>query len=103
MFEKFETENIDQCYEYLRSLGAQVATRVGPDADPLRIIATGGGAYKYYDEIREKAGMEVQREDEMECLIRGKYPKSPCSPTTAEARRPPLPHHQNTRGNIHLW
>ena len=34
-------------------------------------MATGGGAYKYYDKMREVLGVEVLREDEMECLIIG--------------------------------
>ena len=35
-------------------------------------MATGGGAFKYYEEIRKALGVEVLREDEMECLIIGK-------------------------------
>lgn len=38
----------------------------------LCVMATGGGAYKYYDRIKEALGVEVLREDEMECLIIGK-------------------------------
>jgi len=38
----------------------------------LCVMATGGGAYKYYDKMREALGVEVLREDEMECLIIGK-------------------------------
>ena len=34
-------------------------------------MATGGGAYKYYDEMKRVLGVEVLREDEMECLIMG--------------------------------
>jgi type II pantothenate kinase len=34
-------------------------------------MATGGGAYKYYDKITEALGVEVIREDEMESLITG--------------------------------
>jgi type II pantothenate kinase len=39
--------------------------------DGLYIMATGGGAYKYYDKIKEALGVEIYREDEMECLIVG--------------------------------
>ena len=35
------------------------------------VMATGGGAYKYYDKITEALGVEVIREDEMESLITG--------------------------------
>lgn len=34
-------------------------------------MATGGGAYKYYDKIKDVLGVDVIREDEMECLIIG--------------------------------
>lgn len=34
-------------------------------------MATGGGAYKYYDRLREELGVDIIREDEMECLIIG--------------------------------
>lgn len=39
-------------------------------------MATGGGAYKYYDEMKKVLGAEVLREDEMECLIIGILPMS---------------------------
>jgi len=45
--------------------------RNGSRPSDLCVMATGGGAYKYYDKIREALGVEVQREDEMECLIIG--------------------------------
>lgn len=44
----------------------------GPRPGELCVMATGGGAYKYYDQMREVLGVEVLREDEMECLIIGK-------------------------------
>ena len=34
-------------------------------------MATGGGAYKFYDKMKHVLGVEVLREDEMECLIMG--------------------------------
>lgn len=37
----------------------------------LCVMATGGGAFKFYDKIREALGVEVLREEEMECLIIG--------------------------------
>ena len=37
----------------------------------LCVMATGGGAYKFYDEMKTVLGVEVLREDEMECLIMG--------------------------------
>ena len=35
-------------------------------------MATGGGAYKYYDRMKQVLEVEVLREDEMECLIIGR-------------------------------
>lgn len=43
----------------------------GSNPGELCVMATGGGAYKYYDRIRERLGVDVLREDEMECLIIG--------------------------------
>jgi len=37
----------------------------------LCVMATGGGAYKFYDKVREALGVDVSREEEMECLIIG--------------------------------
>lgn len=37
----------------------------------LNIMATGGGSYKFYDLMRDRLNVQVQREDEMECLIAG--------------------------------
>lgn len=37
----------------------------------MRIMATGGGAYKFYERLRDELGADISREDEMECLIAG--------------------------------
>lgn len=72
-FTKFETSKIDQCLGFIQGLMA--------DRDPqsiIRIKATGGGSHKFYgflltnlDLFTKKLGVEVQKEDEMECLISG--------------------------------
>lgn len=33
--------------------------------------ATGGGAYKYADLFKEKLGISLDKEDEMDCLVGG--------------------------------
>lgn len=43
----------------------------GPRTDELFVMATGGGAFKFYDKIHEALGVDVSREDEMECLMIG--------------------------------
>ncbi|PWW72931.1 fumble-domain-containing protein [Tuber magnatum] len=74
-FKNFETEHIDDLIGFMDSLVN--GKRSGNDdclvskKDRLHIMATGGGAYKYYDKIKEALGVEVYREDEMECLIVG--------------------------------
>jgi len=37
----------------------------------VKIMATGGGAHKFYEMFREQLQVDVMREDEMECLIEG--------------------------------
>lgn len=69
-FLKFETDKIDVCIEFMRRLKQEYMERGNKPSD-LCVMATGGGAYKYYDKIRKALGVEVQREDEMECLIIG--------------------------------
>jgi type II pantothenate kinase len=49
----------------------------GSKPGELRVMATGGGAYKFYDMIRDALGVDVLREDEMECLIIGTCIESP--------------------------
>lgn len=44
----------------------------GSQLRELCVMATGGGAYKFYDKIRDALGVNVLREDEMECLIIGR-------------------------------
>lgn len=33
--------------------------------------ATGGGAYKYADVFKERLGVSLEKEDEMDCLVAG--------------------------------
>jgi type II pantothenate kinase len=74
-FSKFPTDRIDACIEFMKRLAIKHRLRNGnakngSDAS-LYVVATGGGAYKFYDKIKEALGVEVMREDEMECLIIG--------------------------------
>ncbi|KAI9841865.1 MAG: hypothetical protein M1837_000335 [Sclerophora amabilis] len=70
-FTNFESERIDACLEFMRQLKLNQPKLNGSKSEELCVMATGGGAYKYYDKIREALGVEVLREDEMECLIIG--------------------------------
>ena len=74
-FERFETEHIDECVEFLQALIERSAELNGVPIEEMRkgvkIMATGGGAHKFYEMFQSKLQVEVRREDEMECLIEG--------------------------------
>lgn len=70
-FLKFETDRIDQCFEFVQGLKTKQQPLNGSQPGELCVMATGGGAYKYYDEMKNVLGVEVLREDEMDCLIMG--------------------------------
>ncbi|KAL1896347.1 hypothetical protein Sste5346_004732 [Sporothrix stenoceras] len=69
----FETDKIDDCIDFLLDLKQRHIDANYGDArsSELCVMATGGGAYKYYDRIRARMGIDVLSEDEMECLIMG--------------------------------
>lgn len=64
-FDKIETAHLDELMEFMKKLtsGQREASR--------NIMATGGGSFKFYDHMKERLGVEVNRADEMECLIKG--------------------------------
>ncbi|KAL8643112.1 MAG: hypothetical protein Q9228_000292 [Teloschistes exilis] len=70
-FLKFETDRIDQCLEFVKRLQDEFHIQNGQKSGSMVIMATGGGAYKFYDEMKKVLGVEVLREDEMDCLIMG--------------------------------
>ncbi|KAG5718691.1 Pantothenate kinase 2 [Termitomyces sp. T112] len=74
-FERFETDNIHECVEFILSLIERSATVNHVPIQEMRrgvkIMATGGGAHKFYELFKDTLQVEVRREDEMECLIEG--------------------------------
>ncbi|KZO95938.1 fumble [Calocera viscosa TUFC12733] len=74
-FERFQTEDIEECVDFIHTLIAQSAAANGVSIAEMRksveIMATGGGAHKFYDLFTQRLEVEVHREDEMECLIKG--------------------------------
>ncbi|CAK7565246.1 MAG: hypothetical protein SEPTF4163_003158 [Sporothrix epigloea] len=70
-FLSFETDKIDDCIDFLLDLKQRHLAANGSRPSELCVMATGGGAYKYYDRIRTRMGTNVLSEDEMECLIIG--------------------------------
>lgn len=73
-FMNFETERIDLCIDFIKKLKQNHQKLNGSAPDQLCVMATGGGAYKYYDKIKGVLGVDVLREEEMECLIIGNIP-----------------------------
>jgi len=74
-FTRFETSDISSCISFLRALIDRSAELNGVSPESMRrsvkIVATGGGAHKFYDLFGQELGVEVHREDEMGCLITG--------------------------------
>ncbi|KAI0334319.1 fumble [Cubamyces sp. BRFM 1775] len=74
-FERFETEHIDECLAFIRTLIERSAEVNGVPLEEMRrgvkVIATGGGAHRFYDVLAHELQVEVHREDEMACLIEG--------------------------------
>lgn len=65
-FFKLETDKIDQFISHMKSIISQNYPK------RITIIATGGGAHKYYDKLSiEFPKSKIQKEDEMQCLIIG--------------------------------
>ena len=77
-FGHFETDRIDDCIAFMKTLRDQQQALNGSLPQHLSVMATGGGAYKYYEKIRDVLGVDVLREDEMECLIIGTADPSSC-------------------------
>ncbi|KAL3441199.1 fumble-domain-containing protein [Aspergillus insuetus] len=70
-FINFETGRIDLCLGFIKQLKEEHQGLHEDTKDELCVVATGGGAYKYYDKLKETLNVDIMREDEMECLITG--------------------------------
>lgn len=70
-FLNFETHRIDICINFIRQLKEEHEKRNGTARDELCVVATGGGAYKFYDKLKQALNVNIFREEEMECLIIG--------------------------------
>ncbi|KAF9486509.1 fumble [Pholiota conissans] len=74
-FERFETDDIDACVSFIQALIERSAQVNGVPLAEMRrgvkIMATGGGAHRFYELFKDTLHVEVRREDEMECLIEG--------------------------------
>ncbi|XP_043724235.1 pantothenate kinase 2-like isoform X2 [Telopea speciosissima] len=77
-FVKFETSKISECLDFIASkqlhtggLDSRSWNSMVPSNDNAIIKATGGGAYKFADLFKERLGVSLDKEDEMDCLVAG--------------------------------
>ena len=66
-FLNFETDRIDACIDFIQELKHKQSHINGSSPAQLCVMATGGGAYKFYDRMRDVLHVDVVREDEMGC------------------------------------
>lgn len=103
-FLNFETHRIDLCINFIRQLKEEHEKRNGSTREGLCVVATGGGAYKYYDRLKEELNVNILREEEMECLIIGKSSnRCKCRTNCLTAqKRTGLLHYRNSQRSLHL-
>ncbi|XP_065875851.1 pantothenate kinase 2 isoform X2 [Euphorbia lathyris] len=77
-FVKFETSKINECLDFISSkqlhrggIDSHVWLSKNPANSSAVIKATGGGAYKFADLFKERLGVCLDKEDEMDCLVAG--------------------------------
>ncbi|KAJ7953609.1 Pantothenate kinase 2 [Quillaja saponaria] len=73
-FVKFETSKIVDCLEFIQSKKIHFGNQhqgVPANSSNNDIKATGGGAYKYADLFKERLGISLDKEDEMDSLVAG--------------------------------
>ena len=76
-FVNFETDRIEDCVAFMKQLKDKQLASNPSKSGSLYVMATGGGAYKFYEKIKAELGVDVIREDEMECLIIGECLHTP--------------------------
>ncbi|KAJ8449095.1 hypothetical protein Cgig2_004150 [Carnegiea gigantea] len=79
-FVKFETSKISDCLDFIKSknlhCGGMNLHRWPCDTwsdENVVVKATGGGAYKFADLFKERLGVSLDKEDEMDCLVAGAH------------------------------
>ncbi|SCW02998.1 LAFE_0G00694g1_1 [Lachancea fermentati] len=70
---RFETVETERLKEFMQLLHDIINKYNNGSQKSTIIIATGGGAYKFYDLLQEEFPdvISIKREDEMQCLIKG--------------------------------
>ncbi|OMO67679.1 hypothetical protein COLO4_30050 [Corchorus olitorius] len=77
-FVKFETSKLNECLDFISSkqlhrggIDSHRWNSEAPANENAVIKATGGGAFKFADIFKERLGVSIDKEDEMDCLVAG--------------------------------
>jgi type II pantothenate kinase len=70
-FLTFETDRIDLCIDFIQELKLNQSRLNGSTPAQLSVMATGGGAFKFYDRLKNVLQVNVVQAEEMESLIMG--------------------------------
>ncbi|KAK3131891.1 hypothetical protein QOZ80_6AG0512980 [Eleusine coracana subsp. coracana] len=70
-FAKFERRRLDECFQFVRKEGLLRSNGSRSSQENLSLKATGGGAYKFADDFREKLGVYLDKLDEMDSVVSG--------------------------------
>ncbi|KAI3842842.1 hypothetical protein MKX03_008632, partial [Papaver bracteatum] len=70
-FVNFETQKINECLEFISSKQLHLGSSEISSGNSATIKATGGGAFKFADLFKEKLGVSIDKEDEMDALVAG--------------------------------
>ncbi|TVU12147.1 hypothetical protein EJB05_45776, partial [Eragrostis curvula] len=68
-FANFERRRLDDCFEFLRSEGLIRCEGTWSSNENMGLKATGGGAYSFADNFREKLDVHLDKLDEFECIV----------------------------------
>lgn len=95
------------CIDFIHELKIKQSKLNGSTPQQLCVMATGGGAFKFYNRMKEVLHVDVVQEDEMECLIIGrKISPQECERLdcglTAGWNRSRLLHHRNPPGGVYV-
>ncbi|CAL5051704.1 unnamed protein product [Urochloa decumbens] len=70
-FAKFERRRLQECFEFIRAKGLLGCNGTRSTNENVLLKATGGGAYKFADDFREKLGVYLDKLDEMDSVVSG--------------------------------
>ncbi|KAI3976258.1 hypothetical protein MKX01_021800 [Papaver californicum] len=71
-FVNFETQKINECLDFISSKQLHLCFSEISSGNSATIKqATGGGAFKFADLFKEKLGVSIDKEDEMDALVAG--------------------------------